>query len=404
MSGEARMMLALLERLERRRPLVEAQRAGAELYGAPAFSPLQLLDPGETTLSKVIGELLDPRGSHGQGLLFLNGFLSAIGLKEVGTFEWVRVRREVATPSARRIDLVIETEGALVGIENKPWAPQAKDQLSDYMAALEKLSQAKSKSLILLSQQEAATAADRVLRLPYFDEDSSSFSSVLGSLMEHIRAPRVRDFIGDLKKYLDTHFGGSDVLDESSLYYLKAVEEEVLRDNEKLKAACMLLMAGPHLHEILINRIGNYLALKLGVSGLMVSTDISLFECLSSRFGRWTVRRQSWPVNCALTIEAQAGNFGSIFVGVRAPAPSLKEQAAGEVCPQRDKLENLRAVVSGGNRTVWWPWYQNTHEWTPDVIANLVIEAPGDVTEHKEVQRVASLLVELAQAVDAAVA
>ncbi|MDF2809224.1 MAG: hypothetical protein K0S56_255 [Microvirga sp.] len=406
MSASVASLVQLLERLEQRRPIIEAQRAGAELYGAPSFSPIHLLDPGETTLSRVIGELLDPRGSHGQGLLFLNEFLGALELPRVDTLDWVRVRTEVPTPAGRRIDLVIETGALIVAIENKPWAGQSKDQLADYRSTLDKLATGKSTHLVFISQQEEKTAIGKVLRLPYYSNDGACFGSVLNKSLERIKAARVRDFVADLNSYLNAHFGEAIVVDETDAPYLEAAEEEALRDVGRAKAASILLLAGRRLHQVFLDQIGTYLAAALEPKGVLISSEETLSACLSERYGQWKLRRPSWPAYCAITIEPQASDYQRVLVGVRAPAPSLREQAGGEVCMERERLENLKAAVTGGNRTAWWPWYQVTSpsDWTIEAIARLVLEAPGALTEHRDIQRLRALMLELAEAVDQAVA
>ncbi len=69
-----------LDDFDRMLPGLSAVREGIDLYGATLFSPFSIFNPDENTLSRVIAELFDPAGSHGQGLLFLNGLLSAIGI------------------------------------------------------------------------------------------------------------------------------------------------------------------------------------------------------------------------------------------------------------------------------------------------------------------------------------
>ena len=92
--------------LEVKMPLLDALRAGAEMYGAPRLSPFSLFNPSEPALSRLVGDLLDPRGTHGQGPLFLNELLLAINLPRVGVRDVVIVQREVLTQKKRRIDLV----------------------------------------------------------------------------------------------------------------------------------------------------------------------------------------------------------------------------------------------------------------------------------------------------------
>ena len=44
-------------------PQLDAHRAGAEFYGAPRLSLFELFGPNELALSRVLGDLFDPRGS-----------------------------------------------------------------------------------------------------------------------------------------------------------------------------------------------------------------------------------------------------------------------------------------------------------------------------------------------------
>src|SRR5712671_2273081 len=99
----------VFDSLGQQMPLLDAHRAGAELYGAPRLSPFELFGPNELALSRILGDLFDPRGSHGQGALFLNALLSDLGLPLIGVRDIVRVNREVLTEERRRIDVVIET-------------------------------------------------------------------------------------------------------------------------------------------------------------------------------------------------------------------------------------------------------------------------------------------------------
>ena len=110
-SGENLMSLSeLLSDLGDQLPRLDAHVTGAELYGAPRLSVFRLLSPTEPTLSRVIADLLDPRGSHGQGELFRNSLLEKVDLPPVTIRDIVRVTREVrTTPKNRRIDIVVET-------------------------------------------------------------------------------------------------------------------------------------------------------------------------------------------------------------------------------------------------------------------------------------------------------
>lgn len=65
----------MLGRVSHQLPLLDAKRAGTELFGAPRLNAFTLVNPNENTLSRIIGDLLDPGGTHGQGAVFLNALL-----------------------------------------------------------------------------------------------------------------------------------------------------------------------------------------------------------------------------------------------------------------------------------------------------------------------------------------
>jgi hypothetical protein len=98
-----------LDELGNQMPLLDAVRAGAEMYGAPRLSPFHLFGPNEPALSRIVGDLFDPRARTVQGPLFLNELLLTLSLPRVGVRDVVTVQREALTQKRRRIDLVIET-------------------------------------------------------------------------------------------------------------------------------------------------------------------------------------------------------------------------------------------------------------------------------------------------------
>ena len=120
-----------------------ARRAQAELdrTAATRFSLFPYFNTGELDLSRIFGDLLDPRGTHGQGDTFLRAFLEQT--PELGHFRQCsdltacQVHLELLTTTlddARRIDIVLEMPGSLwIGIENKPWAVDQEHQVRDYL-------------------------------------------------------------------------------------------------------------------------------------------------------------------------------------------------------------------------------------------------------------------------------
>jgi hypothetical protein len=79
------------------------------------FNPLKSIDIGETTHSTLLGDLLNPQGSHGQKKLFLESFLTLIGVPDPAKGKWV------VTVEKGRIDILLcrLKPSSVVIIENK---------------------------------------------------------------------------------------------------------------------------------------------------------------------------------------------------------------------------------------------------------------------------------------------
>jgi hypothetical protein len=90
-----------------------------------SFNPLSQIRIGETSHSRLLGNLLNPRGSHGQGTLFLDVFLRRIGYPVPETDSWN------VTVETGRVDILIwrnTPEKSAIIIENK--SNNAADQLN----------------------------------------------------------------------------------------------------------------------------------------------------------------------------------------------------------------------------------------------------------------------------------
>lgn len=139
--------------------LREKKKSFAENYKyfapklAPKFNIFNFVRRDENALSFIISNLLDPQGDHEQGTVFLRLFLDMLDLKlnREKSYLWSKVEKNIdkarcVTESAtgqienrqRRIDIVVDFGNFGIGIENKPWACDQKDQLLDYSLELEK--------------------------------------------------------------------------------------------------------------------------------------------------------------------------------------------------------------------------------------------------------------------------
>jgi hypothetical protein len=109
---------------------------------AKEFSVFQNINLHEVLMSKIFKDLLNPRGKHGQGSLFLDQFLSLLEIENPILTERFSIITEALTShldSNRRIDILLNWNNKFgIGIENKPYTIDQENQLSDYSKQLSK--------------------------------------------------------------------------------------------------------------------------------------------------------------------------------------------------------------------------------------------------------------------------
>jgi hypothetical protein len=92
----------------------------------------------EVIMCRVLADLLDPKGAHGRGSLYLRLFWGTIAPKLRGCpaldVEHAKVTPEYVIDENRRIDIVLEDGSVFVPFEVKIWAGDQQNQLADYFA------------------------------------------------------------------------------------------------------------------------------------------------------------------------------------------------------------------------------------------------------------------------------
>lgn len=94
------------------------------------FNPLELISIGETTHSLLLGNLLNPNGTHGQGRVFLELFLAIINVPVPKEGEWM-----ISIEEDGRVDICLwrRCPSSVILIENKSnWAVDQLNQLYRY--------------------------------------------------------------------------------------------------------------------------------------------------------------------------------------------------------------------------------------------------------------------------------
>lgn len=177
--------------------------------------------------------MLDPRGNHGQGSIFLKCFLEELVKKKCDLpLDWeTRVDHGTVTTeactsflstNARRIDIRIELgQDFGIGIENKPWAIEQTAQLADYWNELDRRYRGQF-VLIFLCQRgripTSITDADwKALqdnRKCAILEYSVHFLTWLVNCQEKSQADKIRHFLKDFEKFVRSTLGGEIPLDD----------------------------------------------------------------------------------------------------------------------------------------------------------------------------------------------
>ncbi len=93
----------------------------------------------ENVASNILAFFLNPNNEHGLGQLILSSLLNLAAASETNQSN-VQVSREVYTINGGRLDILIETDNQLIGIENKIYHYLVND-LEDYSKSLDKWAQ-----------------------------------------------------------------------------------------------------------------------------------------------------------------------------------------------------------------------------------------------------------------------
>jgi hypothetical protein len=203
--------------LQDRLDLFQGTRRKLNLYLANEFNVfLQYFDPDENAISRVLAILLDPEGVHGQGAVFLDQFLDMIGHPELCAVSGkARVRYQDPATWANGsglIDITIDMGKFGVGIENKPWAGEQKDQVPRYLEHLRKRyagfclvfidGRGCPPKSISIHEQQALDADGRFKMISYHRE----LKHWVDACARTSEADKIRWFLRDFASYIERRF------------------------------------------------------------------------------------------------------------------------------------------------------------------------------------------------------
>ena len=265
---------------------------------AHRFNALDYLRTDELGLSRIIADLLDPHAytAHGQGPLFLRTFLTKldIGLTlSDSDLEQAGVSREHKTADGRYIDIYVEIprgDGTFrLGIENKPYASDSKNQLKDYLDYLQneskpgddfrliylppagkdpsehslprkELESLHGQFTIMLyhGQRNSEDADDRDQAADIFREYRApcSLTDWLAACREKCQVDRLRWFIGETESFCKRKLGGQTMTTSSET---EALEKYMHSNPEQLRTAQVIFDSWLGIKKRICERFMNHL-------------------------------------------------------------------------------------------------------------------------------------------------
>ena len=246
---------------------------------AQRFNVFDYLRTDEMGLSRIVADLLNPQGRHGQGAMFLDLLLRGLKLSFATSEHLDHASVEVERPikDGRRLDICVRIGNHCLAIENKPYAGDQPDQVVDYLRWL-KGQGFKNSLLIYLSPRgeapspESVKLADLQRKLnarhffnimPYHevqedvrDDDFGDYrldftlAEWLEDCQKSCKVDRLRWFLHDAELFLKRTVGGQTVASTES----NMLKEFVLADHKRWDVALAVSNTLPQVKEDVYNR------------------------------------------------------------------------------------------------------------------------------------------------------
>jgi hypothetical protein len=170
----------------------------------------------EVIMCRVIADLLNPKGSHYKGDIYLKLFWNIVSSKMENRLILnaanAKVITEYSTDANRRIDIVIDDGNIFIPIEAKIFAGEQEDQVKDYA----KYSRAKNKGknipvlFLTLYGRESETAEENEYLSISFHEDIISWLEQCLKLSETEKTPPIREVIKQLLDAINLLLGTTE--------------------------------------------------------------------------------------------------------------------------------------------------------------------------------------------------
>jgi len=177
------------------------------------FNILKFFKVGENKVTEILAYFLDKSESHGQRDAFFKLFLENFSF-ENKEYKNIEIKCQKRIDNKRRIDLYIKLDDYIIAIENKIWAKDQKNQLSDYSDYLSKRFN-DNYTLFYLNPYGKNPSENSIKDEDLYKKNIKVISytkNILPLLDKWIaicKAPNVRFFLEQFRIYLEVKFLGN---------------------------------------------------------------------------------------------------------------------------------------------------------------------------------------------------
>jgi len=318
------------------------------------------IEDKERIVSRLLAELLDPKGRHGQGSAYLRIFLKDClgmggGFSEDACAN-LRVTTERYTDDGRQIDIAIEGSGRFIPIEAKIYAADQDRQCSDYWDYAHTLDkEAKIVYLTLYggmpSIESRGGLADKNIVPLSFAKDILGWLEQCLALPDTIRKAPIREilvqFISAIKKI-------TNQLEDrpmNEMIQLLSASEANMRNAQAIADSveiCRIQMVNQFFTAFEAKFKGN-------IERIDTDYDYNKKEDTSVRINYLFERHEGLGLSVIFALESYSGHpalvagFGMMRHGERV------------TCSDSAKAKDLRAHygIDGGKTNAWWICYEN---------------------------------------------
>lgn len=396
----ARLLADLTPRLQSAR---EAERE-RDRHKAPRFNVFRYLRYDELGLSRMIADLLDPAGEHGQGTRFLEAMLAALpetrgrlGGLDTEAVDPIKVVTEHCTTKGRFIDITVDIPTAAgrfcLAFENKPYAGDQPRQVKDYLEYL--CVQYGSRFLLVYlppvhrwPDEGGFPRANRArwrgqFRIMSYTGSNVSLENWFATCRKLCDADRVSWFLRDAQLFCQQRFGESTMTTNPDTRFVR----QYLSDNpSQLRAALAVHDGWPLVRAEICERFLEHLRSAVEErlheerrdieSGLHVRCHYGGEKKYSNRI---KITRDGWvryddiPANMdgrsAIMLQSEGRGPNSWYWGVTSPKPASK--MTEDEGRRRNELAlalQHRGLSLAGADDDWWPQWEylpRHRHWDP---------------------------------------